>query len=1159
MTHPYTSAASSETVASPAIEAPSSKLLEPSGNEAYLALLGHMAEAALLLDANGLVLYCNARLPELLGCGALKGRALSDNMLPYNLSEWSQRLANGLVATTQYEFNFMACDGTVMPMSLLTTPTKHQGRPAIAIVVTPTSPIKAAVPRTGPITDFCNVGDGNCSDELEPSLGAEELWQLNQRYKAALVHAHVSMFEQDLDLRYQWIFNPTFVRGSDAMIGKTSADFFDESCATQLDQFRREVVVSGEPMRREVTLLGKEGGRTRYFEMHMEPLRGPAGQIKGVRSVVIDIEERKQFELRLLNIFSNSPTAIAISRVSDAVFVDVNAAFLAIHGYSRDEIIGHTSAELKLWNNADACTNRMTELKKSKPVTNFTSEYRHKSGRIGHVLATVGLMKIGGEDHVIGFLNDITEMAQVHEEVRQSEAKFRLLASATFEGIGIVKSGVILEINEQMTQILGYPEHEVIGQPVQRFIAADYLDKARAQLAKGGESKSEYDFIQKDGTRIKVEVRSCDFRRGDEVLRLSVIRDVTQGYRAQESLRQAQARLQSLMDSNIVGVEISSLDGQIFEANDYKLNLLRRTRQDLEAGLIRWTDYSSEKWKAETEQARLQVRQHGKCMPFEREYHFDDGTAVPVMIALSLLPGPGEKVIAITLDISPIKRIESELAQTNAKLLQRTTEAESAIVAKTRFLSTVSHELRTPLHTILGYVRLMRKEAVGEVLSQLSIVDQNSTRLLQLIDDLLDFNLNAAQSEVLQLEWMEVDTLLGEVEHQGCISAKSGNNSFVIHTAGDIPANVLTDEKRLLQIVRNLVSNACKYTRNGNVTVLLNREPALKAEYSESACRIQFSVRDTGRGIAPQDLHRIFEPFVRGHGTEDQPGIGLGLAVASQWVRNMGGELTVQSVLDEGSCFSFTLDVICAEGHLSPKVAPPFLLEGCQTYKQALGAVHPCVLLVDDNEANRSYLSAVCKGLGYNVVHASSGEQALLRCQSAKQPFIAALIDQMMPMMSGWELLKWLRQTENFGTTASVLISASPPCRPANFPSTVNFDLMLTKPFNEQVLMCFLCHCLPGVRRTAENCWHLQKNLAQTNQVALPEHELQVFRALLGMGRLLGINEWARRLANQNEYANLSTQVIRFAESADVLALANLLVQLEKSSLQIPTDNQGMQ
>jgi CheY-like chemotaxis protein len=355
-----------------------------------------------------------------------------------------------------------------------------------------------------------------------------------------------------------------------------------------------------------------------------------------------------------------------------------------------------------------------------------------------------------------------------------------------------------------------------------------------------------------------------------------------------------------------------------------------------------------------------------------------------------------------------------------------------------------------------------------------------------------------------------------------------------------------------------LVSNACKYTRDGNVTVLLKREPALKAGYSESTCRIQFSVTDTGRGIAPEDLHRIFEPFLRGHGTEDQPGVGLGLAVARQWVRNMGGELTVQSELDAGSCFRFTLDLICSEDYLLlQKTVPLMSLEGCKTYMPTLAANHPRVLLVDDNETNRVFLSALCENLGYAVVHASSGDEALLLCQFAKQPFIAALIDQVMPQMDGWELLKRLRQMEGFGATASVLISASPPCRPIDFPASVNFDLMLTKPFEESILMCFLCHELADVPRNAQNCWHLQKGPIQPVRTILPEYELQTFAELLDMGRLMRLTEWARKLSAQNEYAQVSTQIIQLAESADLPGLRDLLTQLRHSSTQIHSDNQG--
>jgi CheY-like chemotaxis protein len=221
--------------------------------------------------------------------------------------------------------------------------------------------------------------------------------------------------------------------------------------------------------------------------------------------------------------------------------------------------------------------------------------------------------------------------------------------------------------------------------------------------------------------------------------------------------------------------------------------------------------------------------------------------------------------------------------------------------------------------------------------------------------------------------------------------------------------------------------------------------------------------------------------------------------------------------------------------------------------------MRPCVLVVDDNEVNRVYLGDLCKDLGYSVVLSSSAAEALMLCQSTKQPFIAVLIDQLMPVMDGWELLRRLREMTNFVATPSVLISASPPSRPVDYPPNVDFQLVLRKPFDERVIMCFLCHELSGVWRTSENCLQIQKALIHPVRFTLPEQELQTFRELMEMGRLLRISEWARKLSKQNVYADIASEVIRYAESADLPALRHLLKQLSHSSVQSHAHNQVQQ
>ena len=368
-----------------------------------------------------------------------------------------------------------------------------------------------------------------------------------------------------------------------------------------------------------------------------------------------------------------------------------------------------------------------------------------------------------------------------------------------------------------------------------------------------------------------------------------------------------QGHYRSFLESNIVGIGITCADGRILECNDYYLNLLGGTRRQLEAGLLDWREHTPQAELQWDLLAGAELEATGKCMPYQKHYRHASGVLVPVLIALSYMPQrPGETLVFV-LDISPLKQVEQQHKQTNQALQQRSAEAEAASAEKTRFLSTISHELRTPLHTILGHVGLLRKHSSVPLGLQLQVVENSATSLLGLIDELLDFNIDARQNEALQLDWMELAYLRCALQEFGQVAAAKADNQFSVVIAPAVPAQIRVDERRLLQVLRNLVGNACKYTQRGQVMVRLERLAPAQADSEQARQTIHFSVQDTGRGIAPQDLPRIFEPLYRSADALDQPGTGLGLAIARQWVRNMGGDIQVQSEPGRGCVFQFAL------------------------------------------------------------------------------------------------------------------------------------------------------------------------------------------------------------------------------------------------------------
>jgi len=515
----------------------------------------------------------------------------------------------------------------------------------------------------------------------------------------------------------------------------------------------------------------------------------------------------------------------------------------------------------------------------------------------------------GQVNGVISVSIDVTELERTRQALVDSEARYRLLSEASFDGVGLAKDGIVVDANEQIARILGVPREELIGKPVIRNMLPTDTARALQAFERGGDSHNEYEYLRPDGSRVVVEVRSKDLEHGGEMLRISALRDMTQKQQQEQSLHNLQMRFAHMMQSNVVGIFIAGPDGEIFEANDYFLNLLGLSRQALEAGQLNWKTLTAPETMDVTVHSVQQMKQHGGSLPYEKEYLHADGHRVPALVALSQLSAEPVRGIVIVVDISDLKATQGELLIRNAQLLERSQTAERAEAAKALFLSSVSHELRTPLHTMLGHVRLMRKKASGEELQQLQVVEHSSTHLLRLIEDLLEYNHSSTSPERLEPELVVLDGFLESLGLIGEATTAHSDNQFFIQLGDDLPAALVVDEGRLTQVLRILMDNACKYTRTGVVIFSLSQEGERRHVDGTERCSLRFSVEDNGRGIDAADVEQIFEPLKRGSNAADTHGQGLGLAIAAQWIARMGSRIAVQTLRGIGSEFSFVLDL----------------------------------------------------------------------------------------------------------------------------------------------------------------------------------------------------------------------------------------------------------